>query len=63
MIETKMQTIQEKTMEKNLGATKLQVLHFLEANKAKEGVVTTASGLQYKIIKEGKGQNPLPMRK
>lgn len=31
---------------------------FLEANKDKEGVTTTASGLQYKIIKEGAGQKP-----
>lgn len=32
---------------------------FLEANKAKEGVVVTASGLQYKIITEGKGVSPV----
>lgn len=31
---------------------------FLKANKEKEGVVVTDSGLQYKIIKEGDG--PLP---
>jgi FKBP-type peptidyl-prolyl cis-trans isomerase FklB len=31
---------------------------FLEANKAKEGVVTTASGLQYKVIKSGTGKMP-----
>lgn len=31
---------------------------FLSANKAKEGVVTLASGLQYKIIKNGSGQKP-----
>jgi FKBP-type peptidyl-prolyl cis-trans isomerase FkpA len=31
---------------------------FLEENKAKEGVVTTASGLQYKIITEGTGAKP-----
>lgn len=28
---------------------------FLEANKSKEGVVTTESGLQYTVLKEGKG--------
>lgn len=32
---------------------------FLAANKEKEGVVTTESGLQYKIIKEGTGPKPL----
>ncbi|MGB5210767.1 MAG: FKBP-type peptidyl-prolyl cis-trans isomerase [Gammaproteobacteria bacterium] len=31
---------------------------FLEANKVKEGVVTTDSGLQYKIIEAGDGAKP-----
>jgi FKBP-type peptidyl-prolyl cis-trans isomerase len=31
---------------------------FLAENKNKEGVVTTASGLQYKIIEEGSGATP-----
>ena len=31
---------------------------FMEANKAKAGVVTLPSGLQYKIVKEGKGAIP-----
>lgn len=31
---------------------------FLAANKKKTGVVTTSSGLQYKIIREGKGKSP-----
>jgi len=31
---------------------------FLEANKAKEGVKTLPSGLQYKVIKEGTGNTP-----
>jgi len=31
---------------------------FLAANKSKEGVVTTASGLQYKVLKEGTGPKP-----
>lgn len=32
---------------------------FLAANKTKEGVVTTSSGLQYKVIKAGNGVKPL----
>jgi len=33
---------------------------FLAANKNKEGIVTLESGLQYKVIKEGKGVQPGP---
>lgn len=31
---------------------------FLEGNKAKDGVVTLESGLQYKVLTEGKGKSP-----
>ena len=31
---------------------------FLAENGKKEGVITTASGLQYKILKEGNGASP-----
>ncbi|WOT04516.1 FKBP-type peptidyl-prolyl cis-trans isomerase [Shewanella youngdeokensis] len=31
---------------------------FLEANKAKDGVVTTESGLQYEVLTEGTGAKP-----
>ncbi|HSK79734.1 MAG TPA: FKBP-type peptidyl-prolyl cis-trans isomerase [Thermoanaerobaculia bacterium] len=31
---------------------------FLATNKAKKGVVTTASGLQYEVVKEGTGASP-----
>lgn len=37
---------------------KVQGEKFLEENKAKEGVVTTESGLQYKIITAGEGAIP-----
>jgi FKBP-type peptidyl-prolyl cis-trans isomerase len=32
---------------------------FLAENKKKEGIVTTDSGLQYKVLKKGDGPNPL----
>ena len=37
---------------------KVAGIAYLEANKKKEGVITTASGLQYKVIKEGTGKKP-----
>ena len=37
---------------------KKQGLTFLDANKSKEGVKTTESGLQYIILKQGKGKKP-----
>jgi FKBP-type peptidyl-prolyl cis-trans isomerase FklB len=39
-------------------ANKKQGLEFLEANKAKEGVVALPSGLQYKVLTEGTGPKP-----
>jgi FKBP-type peptidyl-prolyl cis-trans isomerase FkpA len=38
--------------------SKKQGEDFLAANKAKEGVKVTQSGLQYKVLKEGKGAKP-----
>lgn len=31
---------------------------YLEANKTKEGVKVTATGLQYQVVEEGSGENP-----
>jgi len=39
--------------------TKEAGISFLEENKKKEGVVITASGLQYKILVEGTGKTPV----
>ena len=33
---------------------------FLDQNKAKAGVKTTASGLQYEVVQEGSGESPKP---
>lgn len=35
-------------------------LAYLKQNKAKSGVITTASGLQYEVLTEGKGAHPGP---
>lgn len=37
---------------------KKQGINFLESNKTKKGVKTTPSGLQYVVLKEGKGKSP-----
>lgn len=57
----KRQTEHMKEMEerKNLGeANKEKGVKFLEVNKAKEGVTTLESGLQYRILKKGTGASP-----
>src|ERR1700686_2526090 len=46
--------------QKAAAANKSEGAAFLAANKAKEGVVTLPSGLQYKILKEGTGPKPTP---
>lgn len=56
--QTKMQEIKTKTMAKQYGANKAAGERFLAANRKKPGVVTLPSGLQYKVIKEGKGAIP-----
>lgn len=45
--------------EKRMGKVKGDNAAFLETNKKVEGVKTTASGLQYKVINTGKGKAPV----
>ena len=54
----KMKSVKEASLLERFGENKAAGEKFLEENKAKEGVVTTESGLQYKVITEGKGQVP-----
>ncbi len=60
-----LQDFQKEMMEKQAAATKAageknlaDGEKFLTENKKKEGVKTTASGLQYKVVKEGSGAPP-----
>lgn len=60
-----MQEVQEKAMAKHAEEQKrltdentAKGKAYLEANKAKDGVVTTESGLQYRVITEGTGEKP-----
>lgn len=60
-IQQSMIMLRDKRMESMKAKTeesKVKGEAFLENNKAKEGVVTTESGLQYKILEEGTGKTP-----
>lgn len=56
--QTTMERLRTQKMETEYASNKEAGIKFLEENKTKEGVVTLPSGLQYKIIKAGKGQIP-----
>jgi FKBP-type peptidyl-prolyl cis-trans isomerase FklB len=63
--EKTLQAFQKEMMEKQIAASKEAATKnaaegekFLTENKKKEGVKTTASGLQYKVLKEGSGPSP-----
>jgi len=53
-----MQEKQIAELQKLSEANKIVGEEFLSANKDKEGVVTLESGLQYKVLTEGKGPQP-----
>lgn len=57
-VKERSEAIKTKALEEKYGENKAAGEKFLAENKTKEGVVTTESGLQYKIIKEGKGEIP-----
>jgi FKBP-type peptidyl-prolyl cis-trans isomerase FklB len=63
--EKTLQAFQKEMMEKQIAASKEAATKnaaegekFLTENKKKDGVKTTASGLQYKVLKEGSGAAP-----
>jgi FKBP-type peptidyl-prolyl cis-trans isomerase FklB len=63
--EKTMQALQKEMMEKQIAASKEAATKnqaegekFLAENKSTEGVKTTESGLQYKVLKEGSGPSP-----
>ncbi|MBP6068287.1 MAG: FKBP-type peptidyl-prolyl cis-trans isomerase, partial [Bacteroides sp.] len=56
--QTAMEAVKAKAMEKTHGPNKEAGEKFLAENKTKEGVKTTPSGLQYKVITQGTGAIP-----
>jgi FKBP-type peptidyl-prolyl cis-trans isomerase len=56
--QTEMKQKQEQAAKKAAEDNKKAGEAFLAKNKAKEGVVTLSSGLQYKILKAGNGKKP-----
>ncbi len=58
MTDQKIQEVKAKAMEKQFGAWKKQNEDWLAKNSKAQGVVTLPSGLQYKVITEGKGAVP-----
>ena len=48
----------EEKVKKELEEVKQKSEEYLKENAKKEGVITTKSGLQYRVIKEGEGNNP-----
>jgi FKBP-type peptidyl-prolyl cis-trans isomerase FklB len=54
----KMMAKQQEKIQQQSGAALAEGEKFLAENKSKPGVITTASGLQYKVITAGSGKKP-----
>ena len=57
-VQNEVRAQQQEKMKEAADKNKTEGEAFLAANKSKEGVVTLPSGLQYKILTEGKGPKP-----
>ena len=58
LVDFQEQKIQQ--MERNANINKAKGAEYLTANKAKDGVKVTDSGLQYRVITAGDGKSPAP---
>ena len=63
VFQQKMAAQQAANKEALYGANRMAGERFLENNKLKEGVVTTESGLQYKVLVMGDGEKPTERQK
>ena len=59
-VQTYVNTYVQAAAAKEAEATLEEGKKFLDENKGKNGVITTESGLQYKVITEGTGEKPTP---
>ncbi|MBP8777106.1 MAG: FKBP-type peptidyl-prolyl cis-trans isomerase [Bacteroidaceae bacterium] len=57
-LNTAMAAIKDEVMQERFGANKQKGIDFLAANKTKDSIQTTASGLQYKVLTMGTGAKP-----
>jgi FKBP-type peptidyl-prolyl cis-trans isomerase len=63
IVQTHMQVLYQKVQgsaNENIKAEKAKGAAFLEANKKRPGVITTASGLQYEVLKRGDSTSATP---
>ena len=58
-MQSQIEVVREKALKKQYADVIAEGEKFLAENKAKEGVVTTESGLQYKILTKGTGEIPV----
>ncbi|MBP1531711.1 MAG: FKBP-type peptidyl-prolyl cis-trans isomerase [Bacteroidaceae bacterium] len=58
VVRKQMEYYHKQEMERKYGANRKAGEEFLKENAKKEGVVTTKSGLQYKVLTKGEGQVP-----
>ncbi len=57
-VDSVLRASEAKRIEKEFGEWKKQNAKYLEDNKSKENVIVLPSGVQYKVLKEGKGKKP-----
>ncbi len=61
--EATIQQFMQQAMMKKSTMIKEESQKYLDSNKTKTGVKTTATGLQYQVVNEGKGKSPKPTDK
>jgi len=59
-IKKRLMIVQDRRWRESAAKNLEQSKAFMEENKGKEGVISLKSGLQYKVITEGKGKSPTP---